>query len=42
MTSRLDGVIDVVDRLSYRLDDRRLQPAEQALHGMADDWLRRL
>ncbi|ARP73515.1 hypothetical protein LK07_31260 [Streptomyces pluripotens] len=42
MTSRLDGVVDVVDRLSYRLDDRRLQPTEQALHGVADDWLRRL
>lgn len=42
MTSRLDGVVDVVDHLSYRLDDTRLQPAEQALHGVADDWLRKL
>ncbi|MFJ3306703.1 CBS domain-containing protein [Streptomyces sp. NPDC086549] len=42
MTRRLDGVVDVVDHLSYRLDDKRLQPAEQALHGVADDWLRRL
>ncbi|MFE0517014.1 CBS domain-containing protein, partial [Streptomyces sp. NPDC058964] len=42
MTRRLDGVVDVIDHLSYRLDDKRLQPAEQALHGVADDWLRRL
>ncbi|MFJ3336204.1 CBS domain-containing protein [Streptomyces sp. NPDC086766] len=42
MTRRIDGVVDVVDRLSYRLDDTRLRPVEQALHGVADDWLRRL
>ncbi|MFI1163462.1 CBS domain-containing protein [Streptomyces sp. NPDC020801] len=42
MTSRLDGVVDVVDHLTYRLDDSRLKPAEQALHGVADDWLRGL
>ncbi|MFK0160605.1 hypothetical protein ACIQVK_52280 [Streptomyces sp. NPDC090493] len=42
MTRRLDGAVEVVDRLSYRLDDRRLLPAEQALHGVADDWLRKL
>ncbi|MFI0538524.1 CBS domain-containing protein [Streptomyces sp. RP5T] len=41
-TGRIDGVVGVVDRLSYRLDDTRLQPAEQALHGVADGWLRRL
>ncbi|MEV5957567.1 hypothetical protein AB0M11_28010 [Streptomyces sp. NPDC051987] len=29
-----------VDRLTRRLDDRRLLPAEQAVHGAADDWLR--
>lgn len=42
MTRRLDGVLGVVDNLTYRLDDRRLKPAEQALHGVADDWLRKL
>ncbi|MET8453957.1 CBS domain-containing protein [Streptomyces sp. NPDC005209] len=42
MTRRLDGVVDVIDHLSYRLDDKRLQPAEQALHVLADDWLRQL
>ncbi|MER6283141.1 CBS domain-containing protein [Streptomyces sviceus] len=41
-TGRVDGVVGVVDRLSYRIDDTRLQPAEQALHGVADDWLRKL
>ncbi|MDX3386436.1 CBS domain-containing protein [Streptomyces niveiscabiei] len=42
MTRRLDGVVDVVDHLTYRIDDTRLRPAEQALHGVADDWLRKL
>lgn len=41
-TGRVDGVVGVVDHLTYRLDDTRLQPAEQALHGVADDWLRKL
>ncbi|MFE3165258.1 CBS domain-containing protein [Streptomyces sp. NPDC059224] len=42
MTRRLDGVVDVVDHLSYRIDDKRLRPTEQKLHGVADDWLRGL
>lgn len=42
MTRRLDGVVDVVDHLSYRIDDKHLRPTEQKLHGVADDWLRRL
>lgn len=43
MTGRLDGVVGVVDRLSYRIDDTRLSPADQAaLRGIADDWMRRL
>ncbi|MEV6481841.1 CBS domain-containing protein [Streptomyces sp. NPDC051576] len=42
MTRRLDGVVDVVDELTYRLDDARLRVEEQALHGVADDWLRRM
>jgi CBS domain-containing protein len=42
MTARIDGVVGVVDRLTYRLDDARLPVQEQALHGVADDWLRRL
>lgn len=43
MTGRLDGVVGVVDRLSYRIDDTRMRPAGQAaLHGVADDWMRRL
>ncbi|WP_150136386.1 hypothetical protein [Streptomyces hyaluromycini] len=40
-TRRLDGVVEVVDRLTHRLDDRRPRPAEQALHGVAEDLLRR-
>jgi CBS domain-containing protein len=42
MTGRMDGVVGVVDKLSYRIDDTHLQPAAQALHGVPDDWLRRL
>jgi hypothetical protein len=42
MTRRIDGVVGVVDRLTYRLDDARLRTQEQALQGVADDWLRRL
>ncbi|MFF8193419.1 CBS domain-containing protein [Streptomyces bobili] len=43
MSSRVDGVVAVVDRLSYRLDDSHLRPADQAaLHGITDDWMRRL
>ncbi|MGW5613036.1 CBS domain-containing protein [Streptomyces sp. NPDC003877] len=42
MTRRIDGVVAVVDRLAHRLDDSRLRPGEPALHGVADDWLRKL
>ncbi|MBC2906468.1 CBS domain-containing protein [Streptomyces cupreus] len=42
MTRQIDGVVAVVDKLTHRLDDSRLQPDEQALHGVADGWLRKL
>jgi len=42
MTRQIDGVVAVVDKLTYHLDDSRLQPDKQALHGIADDWLRKL
>ncbi|MFD7406834.1 hypothetical protein ACFV7R_30085 [Streptomyces sp. NPDC059866] len=42
MTRRIDGVVGVVGKLTYRLDDARLRTREQALHGVADDWLRRI
>ncbi|WP_327319561.1 CBS domain-containing protein [Streptomyces sp. NBC_01235] len=42
MTGRLDGVVDVVDHLSYRIDDKPAQPTGLAVHGVADDWLRKL
>ena len=42
VTARVDVVVGVVDHLTYRLDDSRLQPAEQALHGVADGWLNKL
>lgn len=42
MTRGIDGVVAVVDKLGHRLDDSHLAPSEQALHGIADDWLRTL
>ncbi|MFJ9535930.1 CBS domain-containing protein [Streptomyces sp. NPDC101225] len=42
MTRQIDGVVAVVDKLTFRLDDAKIQPQQQALHGVADDWLRRL
>ncbi|MFI2206512.1 CBS domain-containing protein [Streptomyces sp. NPDC020192] len=42
LTRQVDGVVAVVDNLTYHLDDSHAQPAEPALHGVADDWLRRL
>ncbi|GHE55889.1 CBS domain-containing protein [Streptomyces capitiformicae] len=42
MTRQVDGVVGVVDKLTWRLDDARIEPAEQALHGVTDHWLRRL
>ena len=41
MTRRLDGVVDVVDHLSYRIDDKHPKPTGPAVHGVADDWLRK-
>ncbi|MEU6114246.1 CBS domain-containing protein [Streptomyces sp. NPDC047117] len=40
--SRVDGVVDVIDRLDYQEDDSHLRPSEQALHGIAEEWLRRI
>lgn len=42
MTKQIDGVVAVVDHLTYRFDDSQLRPAEPAMHGVADDWVRRL
>ncbi|MFD7815488.1 CBS domain-containing protein [Streptomyces sp. NPDC059785] len=42
MTRQIDGVVAVVDKLDHRLDDSHLKPDDQTLHGVADDWLRKL
>lgn len=42
MLRRTDGVVTVVDELTWRLDDTRLRSDEQLLHGVADDRLRNL
>ncbi|WP_369029696.1 MULTISPECIES: CBS domain-containing protein [Streptomyces] len=36
MTRQIDGVVAVVDKLTYRLDDTHIKPDRQALHGVAD------
>ncbi|MFG2120233.1 CBS domain-containing protein [Streptomyces sp. NPDC048710] len=41
-TRQIDGVVAVVDQLTYRLDDSRQQPARQGPHGVTEDWLRSL
>ncbi|MEU8691444.1 CBS domain-containing protein [Streptomyces sp. NPDC048665] len=40
MSRRLDGVVDVVDHLTYRFDDRHARSSGPAVRGVADDWLR--
>ncbi|MEU5896601.1 MULTISPECIES: CBS domain-containing protein [unclassified Streptomyces] len=42
MTRQVDGVVAVVPHLTHRVDDSRLRPDEQALHGVTEDWLRKL
>ncbi|KPI19057.1 transcriptional regulator, Rrf2 family [Actinobacteria bacterium OK074] len=42
MTRQIDGVVGVVGKLTYRLDDSRARPGEQALHGVTETWLRHL
>ncbi|MEU9188906.1 CBS domain-containing protein [Streptomyces sp. NPDC048484] len=40
MCRATDGVVAVVDQLTYRFDDSRLRQDENSMHGVADDWLR--
>ncbi|NEA60771.1 CBS domain-containing protein [Streptomyces sp. SID13666] len=42
LTPLIDGVVAVVDKLTYRLDDSHLKVGEPELHGVADDWIRKL
>ncbi|SER62985.1 BON domain-containing protein [Streptomyces sp. yr375] len=42
MTRQIDGVVAVVDKLSYRTDDSRIQPEDQRYHGVSETWLRHL
>ncbi|MFI6471228.1 CBS domain-containing protein [Streptomyces sp. NPDC050516] len=42
MTRQVDGVVAVLDKLTYHLDDSRIHPTEQALHGVTEEWLRKL
>ncbi|KOG70139.1 MULTISPECIES: CBS domain-containing protein [Streptomyces] len=42
LTGRVDGVVSVIDHLSYQEDDSHLRPTEQALHGITEEWLRKI
>ncbi|MCI3278228.1 CBS domain-containing protein [Streptomyces cylindrosporus] len=42
MTERIDGVVAVADRLTYRFDDTRLRRTERALQATSESWLRKL
>ncbi|MEN2423948.1 CBS domain-containing protein [Streptomyces rimosus] len=42
LTGRVDGVVSVTDHLSYQEDDSHLRPTEQALHGITEEWLRKI
>ncbi|MCW7944389.1 CBS domain protein [Streptomyces hygroscopicus] len=42
MTKQIDGVVAVLDKLTYRLDDSRLEPTGRGPQGVAEDWLRSL
>ncbi|TQK50019.1 BON domain-containing protein [Streptomyces sp. SLBN-118] len=41
MVSQVDGVVAVVDTLTYRMDDSHLRPDEPAVYGVGEEWLRR-
>jgi CBS domain-containing protein len=40
MTRRVDGVVAVVNRLTYRLDDTQQRPVEHTIRGITDERLR--
>ncbi|QKW48634.1 CBS domain-containing protein [Streptomyces buecherae] len=42
MTGQIDGVLAVVNHLTFRVDDSRLRLDDRTLHGVADDWMRKL
>ncbi|WP_415949455.1 CBS domain-containing protein [Streptomyces sp. KLOTTS4A1] len=42
LTRQIDGVVGVVDKLTYRIDDTRLEPTEEAWDSVAEGWLRKL
>ncbi|MDK1472239.1 CBS domain-containing protein [Streptomyces sp. 549] len=42
LTERVDGVAGVIAELGYEEDDSHLQPTERALHGIAEEWMRKL
>ncbi|WP_416956171.1 CBS domain-containing protein [Streptomyces sp. Agncl-13] len=42
MVRQIDGVVAVVDQLSYRTDDSHIQPEEQTYRGVTETWVRHL
>lgn len=41
-TARIDGVLAVRNRLTARFDDDRVRPVPTAVHGVTEQWLRKL
>lgn len=42
LTARVDGVASVAEDLGYEEDDSHLQPSDRALHGITEEWIRKL
>ncbi|MEW2296181.1 CBS domain-containing protein [Streptomyces sp. NPDC006743] len=40
MTRQVDGVVDVVDGLTHRIDDAHVHPEDGSRQSVLDDWLR--
>ncbi|MCZ4122753.1 CBS domain-containing protein [Streptomyces sp. H39-S7] len=41
LINRIDGVVGVVNHLTFRLDDSHLRPLESGVHGVTDELLRK-
>lgn len=42
MTGQIDGVVAVVDQLTFRLDDTHTRPEQPAVPGIRNDWSHRM
>lgn len=42
LTARVDGVVTVINELTYRVDDSGPYPAQQVPYGITESWIQRL